>query len=35
MFDFGLRDAPLLRIFLIKLFHVLEQFTSPAKGAFQ
>jgi len=29
MFDFGLRDAPLLRIFLIKLFHVLEQSPRP------
>ena len=35
MFDFGLRDVPLLRIFLIKLFRVLEQFTSPDLGAFQ
>ena len=29
MFDFGLRDAPLLRIFLIKLFRVLEQSPRP------
>ena len=29
MFDFGLRDVPLLRIFLIKLFHVLEQSPRP------
>ena len=29
MFDFGLRDAPLLCIFLIKLFHVLEQSPRP------
>ena len=29
MFDFGLRDAPLSRIFLIKLFHVLEQSPRP------
>ena len=29
MFDFGLRDAPLSRIFLIKLFRVLEQSPRP------
>ena len=29
MFDFGLRDAPLLCIFLIKLFRVLEQSPRP------
>ncbi len=29
MFDFGLRDVPLLRIFLIKLFRVLEQSPRP------
>ena len=29
MFDFGLRDAPLLRIFLIKLFRMLEQSPRP------
>ncbi|MBS4998995.1 MAG: transcription termination factor Rho [Actinomyces sp.] len=29
MFDFGLRDAPLSRIFLIKLFPVLEQSPRP------
>ena len=29
MFDFGLRDAALLRIFLIKLFRVLEQSPRP------
>ena len=29
MFDFGLRDAPLSRIFLIKLFRMLEQSPRP------
>ena len=29
VFDFGLRDVPLLRIFLIKLFRVLEQSPRP------